>query len=128
MSGGTNSSFAIGDTGPAGGIVFYVDPGDASKGLEAAREDAGRVQWGCISSRISATFRDADSIGTGATNTQAIIAAGCSVAAQVANDYTVGGFSDWFLPSKDELDAMRLNIGPGCDAMTNPACMNVSDL
>jgi hypothetical protein len=50
-------------------------------------------------------------IGTGQANTTAIVTvqgAG-SYAAQLCNDLTVGGYNDWFLPSKDELDKLYIN-------------------
>ena len=47
-------------------------------------------------------------IGKGAQNT-VLMDTGCtSGAGQQAADYTAGGKSDWFLPSKDELNAMWL--------------------
>ena len=55
-------------------------------------------------------------IGTGRQNTTAIIT-GCpdaGIAARLADDFTFGGFSDWFLPSKDELNELfsnRVDVG-----------------
>ena len=50
-------------------------------------------------------------IGTGSTNTTAIIAAiggkEKKYAAGIARAYNGGGFDDWFLPSKLELGMMR---------------------
>ena len=40
-------TYEIGDTGPAGGIVFYVTDGGLH-GLEAAPEDQDRGEWGCV--------------------------------------------------------------------------------
>ena len=52
----------------------------------------------------------ATAIGTGAANTTAIISAQgateTSYAAGLARAYTVGSYTDWFLPSKDELNQM----------------------
>jgi len=101
-------TYAVGDLGPAGGIVFYVT-GGGLHGLEAAPEDQGVVQWGCMGTAI--TGADGTTIGTGAQNTANILA-GCSeagIAAALADAYMLNGFTDWFLPSKDELNELILN-------------------
>lgn len=106
-------TYVIGDTGPAGGIVFYsVDLGH--HGLEAAPEDQvipnnPGAEWGCYITEL--TGADGTAIGTGAQNTVGILA-GCStdcIAARLADAYTLNGFNDWFLPSSEELFEMYLN-------------------
>jgi hypothetical protein len=52
-------------------------------------------------------------IGTGSANTDAIIATQgateTNYAAGLVRAYSGGGYSDWYLPSKDELNQMHIN-------------------
>lgn len=99
--------YQIGDTGPAGGIVFHTT---VCGGLEAAPIDQSNAAWGCSGTEI--TRADGTSVGTGAQNTADILA-GCTespIAAEVAANYSLYGFNDWFLPSKDELNLMYTNL------------------
>jgi len=104
-------TYSVGDTGPAGGIVFY-DKGSYSDGwryLEAAPSDqSAGIQWGGTSVGGTGT-----AIGTGAANTQAIVAAleEGDYAAKLCDDLEYGGYSDWFLPSRYELNAMYTQSG-----------------
>jgi hypothetical protein len=98
--------YSIGDTGPAGGKVFYVTDGGLH-GLEAAPADqSAGAPWGCEGTTIAGA--DGAAVGTGAQNTADILA-GCSesgIAAEIADAYTLNGYDDWFLPSKDELNLL----------------------
>ena len=107
------AAYRIGETGPAGGIIFH-DKGSASEGwrfLEAAPSDThAGIQWNNGSNiDIKGT---STAVGTGRANTAAIIAAqgSGSYAAMVCRNLNQGGFADWFLPSKDELDLMYKNL------------------
>ena len=104
-----------------GGIIFYIlQAGDIGyvagqfQGLIAAPSDQSTgAEWGCFPNPISGA--DGTAIGTGNQNT-IDIEAGCTTfgtAADICANYTDGTYSDWFLPSKDELNKMRLNIGQG---------------
>jgi hypothetical protein len=101
-----SSSPSIGDI-YQGGVVFYVD--GIGGGLLADLSDLGNYEWGCYSSSI--TGADGTAIGTGQQNTLDILN-GCSqsaIAAEMCDDLTSGGYSDWYLPSADELNQMYLN-------------------
>ena len=123
--------YGLGDTGPAGGLIFYINPNyetDGWKYLEASPVDLGGIQWHTGS--YMETDATATAVGTGKANTQTIInIQGEGIyAAQLCNDLTQGGYSDWFLPSKGELDLMYKNLkkaGLGGFPIGNPS--NISN-
>ena len=119
---------AVGDTGPGGGLVFYVRASgtfacgatlaSTCKYLEAAPTtgtsawtDVGRT-WangGIPSSLVPGA--DGTAIGTGYQNTSDIVAqsgtdAATSAAVKASEYRGPNSLSDWFLPSKDELNQM----------------------
>ena len=113
-SGGTNekpTTYAIGDTGPAGGIVFYVTDGGLH-GLEAAPDDQSAGIELCFSGIIPGA--DGTAIGTGWQNTQDRLN-DCEkrpIASSVAADYpgpNGDSLGEWFLPSIKELNELYLN-------------------
>jgi hypothetical protein len=111
---------AVGDA-YGGGVVAYLlqngDPGyDATvqHGLIAAeydQDDGWGVPW-ALSRYASSFVLTSRALGTGAANTTKIIAQngpGVAYAAGLARACTDGGYSDWYLPSKDELKKLYLN-------------------
>ena len=112
---------AVGDKGPGGGTVFYVA---SSKKAWGRYLEAAPVRWsGAVKDpripwcNIADTFISGAAgtkVGTGKANTAAMVGACTSGAANSSRAYKGGGKSDWYLPSKDELNAIykkRLAIG-----------------
>jgi hypothetical protein len=106
------SDFAVGDTGPAGGCIFYVDEVDVFSWdyLEAAPSDfSSFLNWEGGLNTVSTTAIN-PAIGYGYDNTMRIISyEGIGdYAASRCYDLTIGSYNDWFLPSEDELLLIRL--------------------
>ena len=98
----------IGDS-YAGGIVFYL--GGQGGGLVAAPVDqSSSLQW--YNGSFKTTGATATGIGDGGANTARIISAqgAGNYAAALCANLSLGGFTDWYLPSKDELDLMYGNL------------------
>ena len=88
-----------------GGVVFYVD-NTGLHGLIAATSDQKKAKW--YNGNYILTNASGTAIGTGQTNTTAIVTVqGTGTYAAIECDQLeLEGFSDWFLPSKDELNLM----------------------
>ena len=102
-------TYTVGDTGPAGGLVFY-DKGQYSDGwryLELSPvESEAALQWGSHGTELGVT---SSGIGEGRSNTERIAETVGELplrpqAATYCDDLSVGGYDDWFLPSLEELD------------------------
>lgn len=116
--------YQIGGVGPAGGIIF-ITPDTAGnftgKYFEVA-PSASQVQrsWATGANQsVAVSGADSEGFGFGAQNTAEIVAQSGNVsatsAAVYASEYEYGGFSDWFLPSLDELNEVYAvnDLDPG---------------
>ena len=106
--------YAVGDAGPAGGIIIsdYMSNSNYTY-LEAAKVNLGPVAWGLGSSII--TNSSWSNSGYSKENTDIIIArlkasGESGKAAQVCVDYRGGGYSDWYLPTNNDMNLMYNNI------------------
>jgi hypothetical protein len=111
-----------------GGIIFYLfqsgDPGyvaGQTHGLIASTSDLSTyTDWknnGGFTNIATGT-----GLGTGLANTNAIIAShgsSATYAAGRARAHNGGGYTDWYLPSRDELYKMHISIGQGANNIAN---------
>ena len=91
-----------------GGIIFYLD-NTANHGLVVSTIDiANSVPWAVANYGQTGATSTTD----GATNTTKIISYvgnNGTYAAKLCRDYRAGGFTDWYLPSANELFQLRVN-------------------
>ena len=111
--------YQVGDIGPAGGIIFY-DAGNFIEGwryLEVAPDDiynwrkerdVKEIPWRGSNRTYNVPVKTGTHIGSGKHNTQEIadFLSTNDNSAQLCLDYVVNDYDDWFLPSKDELNAL----------------------
>ena len=119
-------TYDVGDEGPGGGIVFYVNPNASTDGwtyLEITKEKIGEYPFGYRipkSSSPVAVGGTVEDIGKGKENTDALVngmdlgdgtayttTSGSGTkgkyAAKECRNYKGGGLNDWYLPSIGEL-------------------------
>ncbi|HLN21025.1 MAG TPA: hypothetical protein VK213_08040 [Bacteroidales bacterium] len=104
------TKYVVGDS-ELGGIVFYVD-GTGQHGLVCAATNQGsNIQW--YNGSYVTTNATGTAVGTGKANTTSIVAAQGvgNYAAKICNDLVLNSYSDWFLPSIDELHLIYSVIG-----------------
>jgi len=134
-AGGAGVTYALGDIGPGGGLVFLISDGltyeMAPKSWRGAGiQDAPATWCDGFTNVPSAT---GTAIGTGDANTAAMAApsSACSsnaAAAVLAYPGTDGSTGEWFLPSKVELNAMcNYSRNPSSPALPSVGCSGSQD-
>ncbi|MCF6279662.1 MAG: cadherin domain-containing protein [Flavobacteriaceae bacterium] len=94
-----------------GGVIFWVNAAN-NEGYVVSINNLGTtssIQWN--DGPNTDTGAIATAIGTGQANTTAIVSSqgAGTYAAQVCDDLSLNGFSDWFLPSQNELNEVYIN-------------------
>ncbi len=110
----TTYSGNIGETAMGGRIAYIFQIGDPGYDpnfkhgiIVTANDISTSATWGCYGTSISTS----SNIGSGDANTSLIISI-CTesgIAARICYDLNENGFSDWFLPSFNELYKIYLN-------------------
>lgn len=93
-----------------GGLIASFNIATGTGLIAAPTDQSIAAVWGCNGTSMTGAYGTA--IGTGVTNTAYIVAncASTPIAAQIANDLVLNGYSDWHLPSKDELNELYLHM------------------
>jgi hypothetical protein len=115
-----------------GGVVFHVfrDAGGVEHGLIISLADLSTsYQWSNINSLQIGT--NAESVWNGPANTSAIITqpGHTTSAAALCDNYAGGGFTDWYLPSIQELNMLwnnLYNVNRTLDSDGNPSSIIIA--
>ena len=115
--------YNIGDVGPGGGIIFYIDSdgfefklpaGELTVKryyLEVSPNDLGKLAWDSEEEEPATISGLQEDLGYGRLNTTNILKEVPNApAAKACNNYRGGGKADWFLPTIEELEKLYDNL------------------
>ena len=127
---GMNFGAAIPDIGAAYQGGFFAGQigvsGTATHNLVVAPLSSGQTtnQWKTSATSTSGTSSDID----GPANTAAQITAGAAShpCADFCDSAVIGGFSDWYMPAKNELEVCYFNLKPGTTSNNTSSGINAN--
>jgi hypothetical protein len=92
-----------------GGVIFWMNAANNQGLVVSISDQSTGAEWGCYGIDVPGAI--ASTIGSGEANTIAIETT-CTTpgtAADLVTNLSLSGYSDWFLPSQDELNEIYLN-------------------
>ena len=119
---------AIGSAYEGGFFAGQIGTGGvATHNLVVAPLSSGQTtnQWKNAASATTGT----DSVIDGPGNTASIVADGNSTVypcGHFCNDAVIGGFSDWYMPAKNELEVCYFNLKPGTTSNNTSSGINAN--
>ncbi|MBK6935537.1 MAG: hypothetical protein IPH18_00565 [Chitinophagaceae bacterium] len=107
-----NTIYTIGQSF-AGGKIFHIDSTGDHGLVYFAAYNYTHYPWAILPHTNILVGGTSEAMGTGKTNTLRILASGntgAGTAARICDDFVSGGYTDWFLPSRVELLAIKASV------------------
>jgi len=98
----------IGEVGPGGGIIFEYDCDGHGKEMFLTEQSGN---WACVSN-VFLSANTSTAAGTGLNNSYALsnVCSDPSAAFNECLNFNNNGYSDWYLPSLDDYETIRVNL------------------